>query len=348
METFLLDSQYQNWLKDFKTKIANTQIKAAIAINKELILLYFELGKMIAERQLQTNWGDNLIRQIAADLKKEFPDVSGFSRSNLYAIKQFYLFYKDTPEFVQQVAGQIPWGHQSVILQKTKGYDEATFYVKETITNNWSRNILTMQIERNLYARQGNALSDFEHTLPKPQADLANSILKDPYIFDFLTLEKSVQELDFERQLVKHITGFLLELGKGFAFLGRQYEIEVGKKTYKMDLLFYHTKLHAYVVFELKMGEFEPEYIGKLNFYLSAVDDMLKSEFDQPSIGILLCKNKDKIEVEYALRDINKPIGVSEFRFNELPENIKSLMPTVAELENELLHFQAIQNHDNQ
>jgi predicted nuclease of restriction endonuclease-like (RecB) superfamily len=276
MATFLLDSQYQNWLKDFKTKIANTQIKAAITINRELILLYFELGKMIVERQLQTNWGDNLIRQIAADLKKEFPDVSGFSRSNLYAIKQFYLFYKDTPEFVQQVAGQIPWGHQSVILQKTKSYDEATFYVKETIAD------------------------------------------------------------------------FLLELGKGFAFLGRQYEIEVGKKTYKMDLLFYHTKLHAYVVFELKMGEFEPEYIGKLNFYLSAVDDMLKSESDQPSIGILLCKNKDKIEVEYALRDINKPIGVSEFRFNELPENIKSLMPTVAELENEPLHFQAIQNDDNQ
>lgn len=348
MATFLLDAEYHNWLKDIKDKIANTQIKAAISVNRELILLYFELGKMIAERQLQTNWGDNLIKQIATDLKKEFPDVAGFSRSNLYAMKQFYLFYKDTPEFVRQVGGQIPWRHHNVILQKTKSYDEATFYVKETIANNWSRNILTLQIESNLYTRQGSALSNFDNTLPKPQADLAKSLLKDPYIFDFLTLEKSVQELEFERQLVEHIVDFLLELGKGFAFLGRQYEIEVGKKTYKMDLLFYHTKLHAYVVFELKMGEFEPEYIGKLNFYLSAVDDILKTETDQPSIGILLCKSKDKIEVEYALRDINKPIGVSEFRFNELPENIKPLMPTVAELENELLHFQAIQNKDIQ
>jgi predicted nuclease of restriction endonuclease-like (RecB) superfamily len=297
------------------------------------------MGKMIVERQANTNWGDALIQQVAKDLKTEFPAVAGFSRSNLYAMKQFYLFYKDAPEFVQQLVGQIPWGHHIVILQKTKHIEIAIFYIRAILENNWSRNILGIQIETNLYERQGAAIHNFERTLPAPQSDLARETLKDPYIFDFLTLEKNIQEIDFERQLVAHITQFLLELGKGFAFIGRQYEIKVGKKDYRIDLLFYHTKLHAYIVVELKMGEFQPEYIGKLNFYLSAVDDMLKSGNDQPTIGILLCKNKDKIEVEYALRDIHKPIGVSEFRFNELPDNIKSLMPTVTELENELFGF---------
>jgi predicted nuclease of restriction endonuclease-like (RecB) superfamily len=297
------------------------------------------MGKMIVERQANTNWGDALIQQVAKDLKTEFPAVAGFSRSNLYAMKQFYLFYKDAPEFVQQLVGQIPWGHHIVILQKTKHIEIAIFYIRAILENNWSRNILVIQIETNLYERQGAAIHNFERTLPAPQSDLARETLKDPYIFDFLTLEKNIQEIDFERQLVAHITQFLLELGKGFAFIGRQYEIKVGKKDYRIDLLFYHTKLHAYIVVELKMGEFQPEYIGKLNFYLSAVDDMLKSGNDQPTIGILLCKNKDKIEVEYALRDIHKPIGVSEFRFNELPDNIKSLMPTVTELENELFGF---------
>jgi predicted nuclease of restriction endonuclease-like (RecB) superfamily len=339
MAKFALDKTYINWLKELKTKIATTQIKAAIAVHQALILLYFDMGKMIVERQANTNWGDALIQQVAKDLKTEFPDVAGFSRSNLYAMKQFYLFYKDTPEFVHQVGGQIPWRHHVLILQKTKRIEVAIFYIRATLENNWSRNILSIQIETNLYERQGAAIHNFERTLPAPQSDLARETLKDPYIFDFLTLEKNIQEVDFERQLVAHITQFLLELGKGFAFIGRQYEIKVGKKDYRIDLLFYHTKLHAYIVLELKMGEFQPEYIGKLNFYLSAVDDMLKSSNDQPTIGILLCKNKDKIEVEYALRDIHKPIGVSEFRFNELPDNIKSLMPTVTELENELFGF---------
>jgi predicted nuclease of restriction endonuclease-like (RecB) superfamily len=340
MVDFALDKNYRDWLKTLKSKIMTAQLKAAVTVHHELVLLYFDLGKMIVERQTDSNWGDALISQVARDLKAEFPDVAGFSRSNLYAVKQFYLFYKDVPEFVHQTGGQIPWRHHVLILQKTKDFQEAVFYIQATQENNWSRNILGIQIETNLYKRQGAALHNFERTLPKPQSDLAKATLKDPYIFDFLTMEKDVQELDFERQLVAHISQFLLELGKGFAYIGRQYEITVGSKDYRLDLLFYHTKLHCYIVFELKMGDFKPEYVGKLNFYLSAVDTYIKSDDDQPTIGILLCKNKEKIAVEFALRDVSKPIGVSEFEFNELPDNIKALMPTVAELENELLGFE--------
>ncbi len=336
---FKIDKTYTDWLTTLKSKIASAQLKAAVSVNTELILLYWEIGKMIATKQQNSHWGDGLIPQVARDLKAAFPDVTGFSRSNLYAAKQFYLFYESETEFVHQLAGQIPWQHHVLILQKNKSMKQALFYIRETIQNNWSRNILAIQMETKLHERQGAAITNFEQTLSKPQSDLARETLKDPYIFDFLTLENNVQELELERQLVANITHFLLELGKGFAFIGRQYELTIGTKDYRIGLLFYHTKLHAYIVLELKMGEFKPEYVGKLNFYLSAIDDLLKTEQDQATIGILLCKNKDKIEVEYALRDINKPIGVSEFRFNELPDNIKSVMPTVAELENELRGF---------
>jgi predicted nuclease of restriction endonuclease-like (RecB) superfamily len=231
----------------------------------------------------------------------------------------------------------VPWGHHVLLLEKVKSVDEAIFYLNQTIENNWSRAILTLQIEQNLYIRQGKAITNFEQTLPEKQALMAGQILKDPYNFGFLTLEAKVQELDIERQLTEHITKFLLELGKGFAFIGRQYPLQVGDKDYRLDLLFYHIRLRCFVVVDLKVVEFEPEFAGKMNFYLSVVDDQMKTADDEPSIGIILCKNKNKLEVEYALQGMNKPIGVSEFTVSQaLPAELKSTLPTIEEFENEL------------
>lgn len=370
MEFAFPDKDYKEWLKELKARIITSQLKAAASVNTELIRLYWDIGRMIVLKQSNSIWGENFIGQVASDLRTAFPEMKGFSRSNLYYIQKFYRFYNQedtivqqpvgqlpvhsehssediidsvnqTVEFeyiklVQQLVGLIPWGHHVVILQSVKSLKEAIFYLKETATNNWSRSVLQMQIESNLYARQGKAVTNFELTLPKPQSDLANQLLKDPYNFNFLTLEQDVQELDLERQLVKNITQFLLELGKGFAYMGRQYELLVGTKEYRLDLLFYHVRLKCYVVIELKTKEFEPEFIGKLNFYLSAIDSMVKATEDGPTIGMLLCKTKDNLNVEFALRDVNKPIGVSEFTFSELPKNIQKAMPTVEELEREL------------
>jgi predicted nuclease of restriction endonuclease-like (RecB) superfamily len=376
-----MDKDYRDWIQDLKQKIQSAQIKASIAINEALILLYWDIGKSIAEKQNQFSWGTKVVEQIAKDLKRELPNTNGFSRTNLFAMRKFYLFYSNTAivrqdiellktnnnqidvdkntivhqaggllinncsDLVHQAGGQlhktsilckIPWRHHSVILSKCTTVKEAEFYIKQTIQNNWSRNVLEMQIDSKLIDRQSKALNNFELTLPKPQSDLAKETLKDPYKFDFLTLEIDVQELQLEKSLIENITQFLLELGKGFAFLGRQYVLQIGNKERKIDLLFYHTKMHCYVLIDLKTGEFEPEYAGKMNYYLSAVDHQLKTEDDNPSIGIILCKSKDKLEVEYALQDINKPMGISEFTFKELPQNIQSNMPTVEELENEL------------
>jgi predicted nuclease of restriction endonuclease-like (RecB) superfamily len=289
---------------------------------------------------------------MAKDLKMGMSETNGFSRSNLFAMRKFYLFYKDSHlalisenELVQQAVGQlrkesilygIPWGHHVLILNKCVTIEQAEFYLAQTIKSNWSRNILSIQLTSNLFDRQGKSQNNFKLTLPKNQSDLANETLKDPYQFDFLTLEKNIQELELEKNLTENITKFLLELGKGFAFVGRQYPIIVGKKERKIDLLFYHTRMHCYVVVDLKMGEFEPEFVGKMNFYLSAIDDLLKTDEDKPSIGIILCKSKDSIDVEYSLRGINKPLGISEFTYNELTEKLKENMPTVSELENEL------------
>ncbi len=353
---------YADFLAQIKAQIKSSQAKAALAVNSALIQMYWNIGEMIAEKQAENSWGNNIIEQLAADLKKEFPGISGFSRANLFFIRRFYLFYAD--EKVQQAVrlltdgeisaqqsvalsrdfanvgtflSQIPWGHHILILTKVKEKEAALFYVRQTIEHNWSRAVLGLQIEQNLYARQGKAISNFRETLPEMQAQMARQILKDPYNFDFLTLEPEVRELENEKQLTKHIEKFLLELGKGFAFIGRQYNLQIGAKDYYLDLLFYHIRLRCFVVIELKAVEFQPEFAGKLNFYLSAVDDLLKTENDQPTIGILLCKSKDGIEVEYALRDINKPIGVSEFTFTEsLPEELKLSIPTVEEFEAEL------------
>lgn len=329
--------EYQEWLRLIKAQIYQAQIKAALSVNSELINLYWGIGQSIIEQQEIKNWGNSVVEQLSADLKNQLENVTGFSRTNLFAMRQFYQFYKPHGEKVPQLVGQIPWGHNRLILNKIKDIEQAFFYIQNTIENGWSRNILELQIESKLFERHGKAVTNFQNTLPNSQSDLAKQTLKDPYVFDFLTLEKGAHELDIERQLVTHVTKFLLELGKGFAFIGRQYELQVGGKTRYLDLLFYHIRLRCFVMIELKGGEFEPEFAGKMNYYLSAVDDILKADSDNPTIGIILCKSKDKIDVEYALRDFGKPIGVSNFTITEIiPSNLKSELPTVEQLENEL------------
>jgi predicted nuclease of restriction endonuclease-like (RecB) superfamily len=371
MPTKLVDKKtYTQWLKTIKEQVRSSQLKATIAVNTELIQFYWELGKSIAEKQKIYNWGASIIDQLAIDLKKEFPDVEGFSRTNLYYIKQFYEFYSQgaiiqqtvgqlvkTPinkrnqknlivpqavgqlqntSIVPQAVGQIPWGHHRLIIDKIKDYKQALFYLHQTIQNNWSRNVLALQIDTGLHKRQGKAINNFKLTLPKKQSELAIQTLKDPYIFDFLAFSKNASERDIELQLTQQLAKFLLELGQGFAYVGSQFPIKVGKKDYKIDLLFYHTHLRCYVVIELKAGEFEPEHTGKLNFYLSAIDTQIKHKQDNPTIGILLCRTKDNIEVEYSLRDTVKPIGVSGYKFLEkLPKNLQNNLPSVAQLEAE-------------
>lgn len=246
-------------------------------------------------------------------------------------------------QLVLQIAS-IPWGHNILIIEKVKNIEQALFYVAKTIENNWSRAVLEYQIETNLYKRQGNAVTNFNATLPEAQGDLATAIFKDPYNFEFLMLSEKVKETELEKKLVQHISQFLLELGKGFAYMGRQYLLKIGKKEYRTDLLFYHTKLKCYVIIELKTTEFEPEFIGKLNFYVSAINELEKDTTDKPAIGVLLCKNKDNYEVEFALKDINKPIGVSTYHYTELADDIRKALPSDKELENELLKF----DHDNE
>jgi len=277
--------EYIEWLNNLKNKIGKAQIKAAISVNSELIKLYWEIGKELFDKQ---DWGNAVVETLSKDLKNEFSTMKGFSRRNLFYMKSFYSFYKSDLEKVQQLVAQIPWGHNIKIISKSKSIEEALFYLNTTLENNWSRDILDMQIESKLFERQGKAVTNFSNSLPKPKSDLANQTLKDPYLFDFLTLKKNADEKSIEDQLTKHITQFLLELGKGFAFIGRQYHLEIGDKDYYIDLLFYHTKLRCYIVIELKATGFRPEYAGKLNFYLSAIDETLKTEKENPTIGILL------------------------------------------------------------
>jgi len=365
------NKEYQIWLTELKAKIKSVQIKAALAANAELILFYFDLGKSISEKE--NVWGTKLLEQISSDLKDEFPDLKGFSVRNLKYCRNFYQFYNsaigqqavaqlfqqavekiqslvnkaDKPnthnsqqaarQFVQQLVAQIPWGHNILIFTKSKDIKEALFYISQTIENSWGREVLALQIKSDLYKREGKAITNFKNTLPEPLSDLAQQTLKDPYRFDFMTMTKPYIERDIENQLIKHVTKFLLELGKGFAFIAQQYHVKVSENDYYIDLLFYHTRLKCYVVIELKNNEFKPEYAGKLNFYLSAVDSLVKQHDDNPTIGILLCRDKDNIEAEFALRDMAKPMGVSEFTLIEqLPENLKSSLPTISEIENEL------------
>ena len=339
------DKAYYAWLKELKSKIRNVQIKAAVIVNSEMLNFYWELGADIVEKQTSAKWGDGFLAQLSKDLIEEFPNIMGFSERNLQCIRQWHLFFSSVDangqqpvgQIAQQLVAQIPWGHNLVIISKVKKTAEALFYVRKTIQNNWSRSVLTHHIESGLYAREGKAITNFRNTLPEPQSDLARQTLKDPYTFDFLTLREKHDERELEDALLNHVTRFLLELGSGFSYLGRQYRLEVNGDEFFIDLLFYHVFLHCYVVVELKTVKFKPEFAGKLNFYVSAVDGILKKEQDNPTIGILICKSKNNTVVEYALKDIHKPIGVSEYTITRnLPEEFKSSLPSIEEIEAEL------------
>ncbi len=330
------DKTYQSWLTDLKNRVKTAQLKAALAVNSELILLYWQIGKSILEKQEELGWGAKVIDQLSKDLRQAFPDMRGLSRTNLLYMRLFAESYPDAA-IVQQAVGQIPWGHNVRILDKVKDPEQRLWYIHKTIENGWSRNILTMQIESGLYNRSGKAISNFKDTLPALQSDLARQTLKDPYNFEFLGIADDALEKEVEKASIEHIRNFLLELGTGFAFVGSQYHLELGGEDFYLDLLFYHTQLRCYIIIDLKTGKFKPEYAGKMNFYLNVVDDKLRHKDDQPSIGLILCKDKNEIIAEYSLRGHTKPMGVSEYQLTQaLPEDLKGKLPTVEEIEEEL------------
>lgn len=334
---------YAKVLLDIKNQIRQSQVKATLAANKELIKLYWLIGKTIAEKQKTSGWGSNVIERLANDLQKEFPGLGGFSRANIFRMQAFYGAYEKVAQAVRQIEDfpifNIPWGHNIRLLQKLKNNEERIWYAQKAIEFGWSRSVLELQIESNLCHRQGKAVTNFSKTLPAPDSDMAKQSFKDPYLFDFLTLRDDYVEHELEQGLIDHVQQFLLELGQGFAFVGRQKHLEIGESDFYIDLLFYHLKLRCYIIVELKNTAFKPEYAGQLNFYLSAVDDLLREPGDKPTIGLLLCKTKNNVVAEYALRDINKPIGVADYEtkiIKNLPKNLKSSLPTIEEIEAEL------------
>jgi predicted nuclease of restriction endonuclease-like (RecB) superfamily len=335
-QNFLNADGYDGFLQSLKDRIRAAQIRAALSVNHELILMYWEIGEEILYRQQQESWGTKVIERLAQDLKREFPDVKGFSRTNLLYMRAFAVAYPD-PEFVHQLGGRIPWKHNCILVTRVKDLEERVWYIHKTIENGWSRDILELQIQTNLYARQGGAMTNFSKTMPAPQSDLAQQTLKDPYNLSFLTLTETIQERELEDAIVSHIQSFLLELGIGFAFVGRQHRIEVGGEEFLIDLLFYHLKLRCYVVLELKVTEFRPTDAGQLNFYLSAVDNLLRHPDDQPSIGIILCRSKNKTIVEFALQGIDRPIGITTFQLaKNLPDDLQGSLPSIEQLQMEM------------
>lgn len=352
-ESFMSDKNYVKWLSDLKKRIRVAQVKAAINVNVEMLKLYWSLGEDICEKQKQYKWGAKIIDKLSLDLRTEFPNAEGFSRANLYNIKRWYLFYSSDIEIVYQAGRQfqiskginiqtpdilllVPWRHQTVIVSKCDTIQEALFYLNKVIEGNMSRSELEHAIEAKLYEHTGKALNNFAVTLPQPQNELASEMLKDPYNFDFISMKGKFDERDLENKLAENITRFLLELGKGFAYVGRQMELDTPSgKSYFPDMVFYHTRLKCYVVIELKVVDFMPEFIGKLNFYVSAADELLKGDDDNPSIGILLCKDKDSSVVEWSLRGITTPLGVASYQLQEVYDRTMLEMKLQASKENE-------------
>lgn len=353
---------YPSWLADLKERIHKAQQRATLAVNQELILLYWQIGRDILARQTAQGWGTKVIDRLSQDLRAAFPEMKGFSRSNLKYMRVFAAIWPEfgigqqpagqleggeigqavlgqmgAGEIVQHLLDKLPWGHHCVLLDKLKTREERLWYARKAIEHNWSRNILVMQIESRLMERSGTAVTNFSLTLPKPDSDLARESLKDPYRFDFLRLTEESQEREIEKALVKHVTDFLLELGAGFAFVGRQVLLDVGGEEFFIDLLFYHLKLRRYVVIELKAGKFKPEHLGQLGFYLTAVDEQVKHPDDGPTIGLLLCKTKNKVVAEYALRDKSQPLGVAEYQLvASLPPEFQTSLPSIEQIEREL------------
>lgn len=326
-----LPSGYAELLESLKERIREARVKASLSVNRELIRLYWEVGKSILERQRSSHWGDKVLDKLAVDLRREFPDMKGFSRTNLKYMRMFAQAY---PEFGQQPVDQLPWGHNMVLITKVKDLTERAWYVRACIEHGWSRAVLVHQIESNLYERQGKALTNFERALPASQSDLARELVKDPYNLEFLGIADEVSERELERSLLDHLKDFLLELGKGFAFVGSQYHLEVGDQDYYIDLLFYNYLLRSFIVIDLKTEPFKPEFAGKMGFYLAVVDDLLRHPDDQPSIGLILCKERNKVIVEYALRDNTRPMGVATYTL--LPKNVQEVLPTPEQLQAEL------------
>ncbi len=360
---------YGELLVEIKDRIRQGQTRAALSANAEMIAMYWDIGRMIHQRQKEKGWGAGVIPRLAVDLKNELPEVKGFSERNIGYMIRFAREYGTRPILQQPVAelvetgtpmnkmpqpvaqlleknvfpilqplvAQIPWGHNILLMEKVKDLPVRLWYMQQTIEQGWSRDALAAMIKSNAHEREGKAVSNFTARLPSPQSELARQLLKDPYMFDFLTIEEPFHERELETGLVRHLEKFLLELGAGFAFVGRQYHLEVSDRDFYLDLLFYHLKLRCFIVIELKKGDFKPEYAGKMNFYCSAVDDLLRNEADQPTIGLILCQTKDRILAEYTLRDIHKPIGISDYELTRaLPESLKSSLPTVEEIEAEL------------
>ncbi len=348
----LLVNDYDSIIKDLKEKIRSARQRAVLKVNAELLLVYWQIGNIIQEQQNEEGWGAKVIDRLAADLRSEFPDMKGFSVRNLKYMRAFAAAYptfhfvqqtaaqsenlKEIP-IVQQLAAQIPWGHHQVLLDKLKTKEERSFYIQKAAEGGWSRDVMILQIENNLFSRQGKAITNFGSTLTAFDSDLAKATFKSPYVFDFLALSEVAKEKDLEKALILHLKKFMLELGKGFAYVGNQHNLTVDGDDYFLDLLFYNTHLHCYVIFELKIGEFKPEFAGKLNFYINTVNEEIKTPLDQPTIGVLLCKTPNETVVKYSLQGIATPIGVAEYVLqNALPKELKGEIPTIEELEKEL------------
>ena len=336
----ILDKDYLDWLSELKLRFKQSQIKASIKVNSELIQFYWMLGRDIVKMKSETRWGSRFFYSLSKDMKNIFNNQHGFSVRNLQFMRQFYELFPETI-ITQQVAAQIfsiPWGHILVIISEVKGNTEkALFYIQKTIENNWSRSVLSCFIESDLYERNGKAITNFETQLPNVDSDLSKELIKDPYSFNFLALEDKYTEKELKDALIKNIEQFLLELGTGFAYMGREYRLEVGKTEQFIDMLFYNTTVHAYVVIEVKTKKFKPEYVGQLGTYVVAVDHILKTEKDEKTIGILVCKDKDNVLARYSLESSSQPLGISSFELSKLiPDKFKSSLPTIEEIENEL------------
>ena len=337
MSPELSRSEYTRFLADVKKRIATAQLRATSSLNQHLVLHYWQVGKAIVNKQEAAGWGDEIIPRLSADLGREFPGMKGFSRSNLFSMRKFFTTYRD--DNCPTAVGQLPWSLNILILNKIDNPEERLWYLNEALRNGWSRRVLDHQIDSGLYHRQARAAKDcnFSRVLPRLHSELAQELLKDPYHFDFLGLGPQAKERDLENALVEHLEEFLLELGVGFALIGRQHRLDVGGKEYRIDLLFYHLRLRSLVAIDLKMEEFKPGDAGQMSFYLSALDDLVKHPLDLPSIGLILCKSKDRTTVEYSLRDTARPIGVSAYRLTtSLPQELRDALPTIEQLEREL------------
>lgn len=332
----LLPEGYADWLVAVKARIYAARQRAALAVNTEMLRVYWQIGQDILDRQSAQGWGMKVVERLSRDLRRSFPDLGGFSRANLMYMRAFAEAWPEEA-IVQQAVGQLPWGHNIALLTKLKDPDLRLAYAEAAVEFGWSRNVLVVHIERKRIERQGRAVTNFERSLPKPDSDLARESLKDPYRLDFLGLGDEAHERELEASLVEHITDFLLELGAGFAYVGRQVHLEIGGDDFYIDLLFYHLQLRRYVVIELKVEAFKPEHLGQLGFYMTAVDEMLVHESDAPTIGLLLCKSKNQVVAEYALRDMTQPLGIAEYQLLEaLPEPLQTALPTIEQIEREL------------